>query len=61
MILSYPGITQGPRAAPDKQHREVEAMTGKAIKIPETMRAAVLRDYDKGLQAETIPTPRPKP
>lgn len=28
--------------------------------IPETMRAAVLRDYDKGLQVETIRTPRPK-
>ena len=60
MTLSYPGLTQGPRAAPDKQHREVEAMTGEAIEIPETMRAAVLRDYDKGLQVETIPTPRPK-
>lgn len=28
--------------------------------IPDTMRAAVLRDYDKGLQVETIRTPRPK-
>ena len=28
--------------------------------IPETMRAAVLRDYDKGLQVETIRMPRPK-
>lgn len=28
--------------------------------IPDTMRAAVLRDYDKGLQVETIHTPRPK-
>lgn len=28
--------------------------------IPEAMRAAVLRDYDKGLQVETIRTPRPK-
>nr|WP_303768353.1 zinc-binding dehydrogenase [Schaalia odontolytica] len=27
---------------------------------PDTMRAAVLRDYDKGLQVETIRTPRPK-
>ena len=28
--------------------------------IPDTMRAAVLRDYDKGLEVETIRTPRPK-
>ena len=28
--------------------------------IPDTMRAAVLRDYGKGLQVETIRTPRPK-
>ena len=28
--------------------------------MPDTMRAAVLRDYDKGLQVETIRTPRPK-
>ncbi len=28
--------------------------------IPETMRAAVLRDYDQGLQIETIRTPHPK-
>lgn len=28
--------------------------------IPDTMRAAVLRDYDRGLQVETIRTPRPK-
>lgn len=28
--------------------------------IPDTMRVAVLRDYDKGLQVETIRTPRPK-
>ena len=28
--------------------------------IPETMRAAVLRDHDKGLQVETIRTPRPE-
>lgn len=28
--------------------------------IPDTMRAAVLRDCDKGLQVETIRTPRPK-
>ena len=28
--------------------------------IPDTMRAAVLCDYDKGLQVETIRTPRPK-
>ena len=28
--------------------------------IPDTMRAAILRDYDKGLQVETIRTPRPK-
>ena len=28
--------------------------------IPDTMRAAVLRDYDKGLQVETIRMPRPK-
>ncbi len=28
--------------------------------IPETMRAAVLRDHDKGLQVETIRTPHPK-
>ena len=28
--------------------------------IPDIMRAAVLRDYDKGLQVETIRTPRPK-
>lgn len=28
--------------------------------IRDTMRAAVLRDYDKGLQAEIIRTPRPK-
>ena len=28
--------------------------------IPETMRAAVLRDHDKGLEIETIRTPRPK-
>lgn len=29
-----------------------------AVEIPSTMRAAVLRDYDKGLQVEEIPTPR---
>lgn len=28
--------------------------------IPETMKAAVLRSYDKGLQIETVRTPRPK-
>lgn len=28
--------------------------------IPQTMKAAVLRDYDKGLQIETIRTPRPR-
>ena len=28
--------------------------------IPETMRAAVLRDHDEGLRVETIRTPRPK-
>ena len=28
--------------------------------IPDTMRAAVLRDHDKGLEIETIRTPRPK-
>ncbi|MCZ0857293.1 zinc-binding dehydrogenase [Actinomyces israelii] len=28
--------------------------------IPETMRAAVLRDHDKGLEVETLRTPRPK-
>lgn len=31
-----------------------------STQIPETMRAAVLRDYDKGLQVEEIKTPRPK-
>ena len=31
-----------------------------AFHIPETMRAAVLRDHDKGLEIETIRTPRPK-
>ncbi|WP_297748588.1 zinc-binding dehydrogenase [uncultured Tessaracoccus sp.] len=36
-------------------------MTSKdAIKIPETMRAAVLRDTSKGLQVETLRTPRPR-
>ncbi|MGO1591299.1 MAG: zinc-binding dehydrogenase [Ancrocorticia sp.] len=28
--------------------------------IPTMMRAAVLRDYDKGLQVEKIPTPKPR-
>ena len=31
-----------------------------AFHIPETMRAAVLRDHDEGLRVETIRTPRPK-
>ncbi len=31
-----------------------------SIQIPETMKAAVLRDYEKGLQVEEIKTPRPK-
>ena len=31
-----------------------------AFQIPETMRAAVLRDHSVGLQVETIRTPRPK-
>ena len=31
-----------------------------AIKIPETMRAAVLRDTSKGLHVETLRTPRPR-
>ena len=31
-----------------------------SVTIPETMKAAVLRDYDKGLEIETIKTPRPK-
>lgn len=35
-------------------------MTTETPVIPDTMRAAVLRDYDKGLQVETIRTPRPK-
>ena len=36
-------------------------MTGNdAFQIPETMRAAVLRDHSVGLQVETIRTPRPK-
>ncbi|MDO5049085.1 MAG: zinc-binding dehydrogenase [Actinomycetaceae bacterium] len=31
-----------------------------SAQIPETMKAAVLRDYEKGLQVEQIKTPRPK-
>ena len=31
-----------------------------AIQIPETMRAAVLRDTAKGLEVETLQTPRPR-
>ncbi len=31
-----------------------------AVEIPATMRAAVLRDYEKGLQVEEIPTPSPR-
>ena len=39
---------------------EVKPMSTETPVIPDTMRAAVLRDYDKGLQVETIRTPRPK-
>ena len=35
-------------------------MSTETLVIPDTMRASVLRDYDKGLQVETIRTPRPK-
>ncbi len=31
-----------------------------SVAIPETMRAAVLRDYDKGLEVQEIRTPRPR-
>ncbi|MDO5720211.1 MAG: zinc-binding dehydrogenase [Actinomycetaceae bacterium] len=31
-----------------------------SVHIPETMKAAVLRDYQKGLEIEEIKTPRPK-
>ncbi|MDT3766722.1 zinc-binding dehydrogenase [Gleimia hominis] len=31
-----------------------------SVQIPETMKAAVLRDYDKGLEVEEIKTPHPK-
>ena len=41
-------------------HYEVKLMSTETPVIPDTMRAAVLRDYDKGLQVETIRTPRPK-
>ena len=41
-------------------HYEVKPMSTETPAIPDTMRAAVLRDYDKGLQVETIRTPRPK-
>jgi len=41
-------------------HYEVNLMSTETPVIPDTMRAAVLRDYDKGLQVETIRTPRPK-
>ena len=41
-------------------HYEVKPMSTETPVIPDTMRAAVLRDYDKGLQVETIRTPRPK-
>ena len=41
-------------------HYEVKFMSTETPVIPDTMRAAVLRDYDKGLQVETIRTPRPK-
>ena len=30
------------------------------VSIPETMKAAVLRDHEVGLQIETLRTPRPK-
>ena len=33
--------------------------SNEALQIPETMRAAVLRDHAKGLEVETIATPRP--
>lgn len=31
-----------------------------SVHVPETMKAAVLRDYQKGLEVEEIKTPRPK-
>ena len=31
-----------------------------SVEIPETMRAAVLRDYEKGLEIQKIRTPRPR-
>ncbi|MDN6812714.1 MAG: alcohol dehydrogenase catalytic domain-containing protein, partial [Acidipropionibacterium jensenii] len=31
-----------------------------SVQIPETMRAAVLRSIDKGLEVQTIRTPHPK-
>ena len=63
--MRYPGHTGGPCPPPETLSESDSDMTSnEAVQssptIPETMRAAVLRDHDEGLRVETIRTPRPK-